>query len=224
MDGTPSSTSAGHDLRNSTNLYKSRQGHLLSWSNLRVEGSKKKVLLDNIQGKTRPGKLTAIMGHSGSGKTTLLKALTGRLSYSGDIFVDGVQMDPSAPVDQQKVAFVAQTDTLDLYSTVHEVVEFSARLRLPKYKSEASIQQLVTDILKDLKLDQSVDTQSRHLSGGERRRLSIGVELVTRPSVVVLDEPTSGLDRYVIRSTCSKQTKTATNVPPSCSDTATTQP
>lgn len=185
-----------HD-EHSTNLYKERQGHLLSWNNLRVEGNKKKLLLDNIQGKTRPGKLTAIMGHSGSGKTTLLKALTGRLDYSGEIAVDGVQMEASFR-KEQKIAFVAQTDSLDLYSTVHEIVEFSARLRLPKYKSEAAIQQLVGDILKDLKLDRCVETQSRHLSGGEKRRLSIGVELVTRPSVIVLDEPTSGLDRYVM--------------------------
>jgi ABC-type multidrug transport system ATPase subunit len=178
-----------------TNWENEGSGFELAWSLLSVE-HKEKAFLENATGRAKPGQLTAIMGHSGSGKTTLLKALTGRgLVTSGKVLLNGTQVNPSCPWFQKAVPFVADRETLEATATTIEVITFSASLRLSSDTAQEKIEMLVSDIIVQLKLEACAQTQCRHLSAGERRRLSVAVELVVGPKTLVLDEPTSGLDR-----------------------------
>lgn len=131
-----------------------------------------------------------------SGKTTLLRALGGRGAYSsGEVKVDGKVIDPSDLDFQRSIAFVADHEVLENTATCYEAIRFSARLRLPSTFSEDDIDRITTIIVNELLLEKCKDTQCCHLSAGERRRVSLGIELVVRPTVAILDEPTSGLDR-----------------------------
>ena len=172
-----------------SSTYVTRKGHSLSWSNLSVSTADgKKILADNLNGQALPGRLTAILGHSGAGKTTFLKALTGRGKYTGEIRLDGEIIDPSSLATQRKIAFVAHQDTLEPTATVYECMAFSAALRLPTTEPSESVKTLLQSIMAELRLEHATNTQTRFLSAGERRRLSIGVELVVRPKILVLDE------------------------------------
>jgi len=143
------------------------------------------------------------MGPSGAGKSTLLNILAGRISsggqhqLTGDFFVNGQKTAPVA--FRKKVAYVMQSDALTPTATAREALELSAKLRLPTSISDVERQELVDDIIDSLGLSKVQHTLIgnqviRGLSGGERKRVSIGVELVSSPSVLFLDEPTSGLD------------------------------
>jgi len=185
------------------------------WENLRVtasiskkviENGKKvtqkseKVILNDISGSIKHNKFTAIMGPSGCGKTTLLNVLSGRtesrLKITGSLRVN------SKPVNDIEfignlVAFVQQDDILMATITPREVFTFTANLRLKL--SHAEKKERVENLIKDLGLERCADTKVgntfiRGLSGGERKRASIGVELITNPSLLFLDEPTTGLD------------------------------
>ena len=172
------------------------EGHIVSWKNLSVKFGNK-VILKKINGLARSGTVTAIMGHSGCGKTTLLKTLAGRFRHTdGEIMFNGVILDPKMMRSQKSVAFVAQTDTLDAISTVRESIEFSALLRLGLRDDAGDreyLKQTVELVIQNVRLEKCSGTQTRYLSGGERRRLSIAIELIAQPSIMILDEPTSGM-------------------------------
>ncbi|KAI9342049.1 hypothetical protein DFJ73DRAFT_843020 [Zopfochytrium polystomum] len=161
-----------------------------------------KKLLREVQGTASSGKVYAIMGPSGAGKSTLLDILAGKNKSgvtNGTITVDGVQSTPSAL--RSVVGYVDQEDLLLPTLTVRETLLFSASLRLPdSMKSEQRLDR-VNRIIDDLGLSHVADSRiggfgNRGISGGEKRRVSIGVELVTDPPVLLLDEPTSGLDSF----------------------------
>ena len=148
------------------------------------------------------------MGPSGSGKTSLLTALAGQTraskgaSLTGTLLVNGT---PVTSVTEEasgvRSAFVRQQDVFYSQMTVRETLLFSARLRLPKSVSEAEREDIVDGLLRKLSLVKAADTivgdvKRRGISGGERKRLSIGCELLGRPEVLFLDEPTSGLDAF----------------------------
>ncbi|EFC47905.1 predicted protein, partial [Naegleria gruberi] len=162
--------------------------------------SNNKRILHNLNGKFRPGKLTCIMGPSGSGKTTLLSAILGNASYanvSGDIFVNGVKS--SIKEFKNITAFVTQEDCMYRELTVEECIYFSARTRL-NFPSKV-IDQIVNGVIQNLDLDHIRhsligDESKRGISGGQRKRVSIAMELVTCPYILFLDEPTSSLDAY----------------------------
>jgi ATP-binding cassette, subfamily G (WHITE), member 2 len=168
-----------------------------------VHGHKEKKILDNVSGKVESGTLTAIMGPTGSGKSTLLNVLAAvgnvQARVSGKILLNGAQ--PGAGYRHQ-VSYVQQDDTLYGTLTVRECVEYSAMLRLPKNMKVIAKQAYVSKTLEELRLthiaQNHIGTGGRHagVSGGERKRVSIGMELVSQPSVLVLDEPTSGLDSF----------------------------
>lgn len=150
------------------------------------------------------------MGPSGSGKTTLLNVLSGRASYgttTGDVFINGIK-DEIARYNKV-VGFVPQDDnTLLGELTVLEILETSAATRLPAHYSEFQRLQLVEETLELLGLSEvrfaAAGTETRRsLSGGQRRRLSVGVELVAQPLLLCLDEPTSGLDSSSAKSLVS---------------------
>jgi ABC transport system ATP-binding/permease protein len=138
-----------------------------------------------------PGEFVALIGASGSGKTTLLKTLAGvKDPSSGQVLVG------TDPVDLRltEVGYVPQTDVLHDRLTVRETLMYTARLRLPSDTSRAEGAVAVEEVLEELRLGEHAETFVDRLSGGQRKRLSCGVELIGKPSTVLLDEPTSGLD------------------------------
>jgi len=171
----------------------------------------RKVILQPQDGKLEPGSLVALMGPSGSGKTSLLNALAGRLpitpgaSIEGELKVNNVSMDDLPCPFADFSAYVEQEDVLFALSTVQETMDFQARLRLPSDTSAKCREDLIDEILRALGLahlknsnvgGSSFNGAIRGLSGGERKRLSIALELLHKPSVLFLDEPTTGLDSY----------------------------
>lgn len=157
-----------------------------------------KFIIKNVNLEARPGQVTAIAGPSGAGKTTLLEILAGKISLTkvtGQVLVNNHPM--KAESFRRLSGYVSQEDALFPLLTVEETLTYSALLRLSGSKTDASHR--VQVLMKELGLDHIADSRvgtgsSRGISGGERRRVSIGVELVHHPDVLLLDEPTSGLD------------------------------
>lgn len=158
-----------------------------------------KIILDNLSGSVAPGQFMAIIGTSGAGKTSTLNVLADKLSgnISGNVTVNGHARDSKAFV--RAASYVSQEDSLLPNLTVWETVSISAKLRLPASLSDEEKMKRTEAVIDDLGLSHVRNSRvggamSRGLSGGERRRLSIAVELITDPALLFLDEPTSGLD------------------------------
>lgn len=158
-----------------------------------------KDLLHSFAADLRPGTLTAIIGGSGSGKTTLLNALAERITSSRLKQKGIVTFNGRVGVHNVRHAYVMQQDVLLPTLTVRETLRYSAALRLPSSTSQESRDRVVEEVILELGLKECADTsignsQHRGCSGGEKRRVSIGVQLLANPSVLFLDEPTTGLD------------------------------
>merc|ERR1712232_513655 len=183
-----------------------------------------------VWGEIPKRETTAIMGPSGAGKSSLLNILAGRVSSSrggrgrgrgggklnieSDIRLDNHRVDPTNIRVRKRIAFVAQDDSLQTTSTPREAIYFSAKLRLPKSITESELEQLTSKMLTELGLVDCADTivggaLKKGISGGERKRTSIGVELVVKPALVFLDEPTSGLDSFSAVQVCEVLKKVA---------------
>ena len=163
-----------------------------------------KTILKGISGTVNPGTMLAIMGSSGAGKTTLLNLLAGRVDpngVEGEIYLNATPRAQS-PLAKKAQAYILQDDILLHTQTPREILEFSAKLRLPKHMSRDEKKEQVNRIIDELNIGGCQDTQigapgkKRGVSGGERKRVSIGTELVTNPSLIFVDEPTSGLDSF----------------------------
>lgn len=159
-----------------------------------------KVLLDTVSCSFVPGRLCALMGSSGAGKSTLMDLVAGRKnqgSVEGSMLFDG---KPRPDFFKRVAGYVEQSDVLIPTLTVRETLMYAAELRLPASQfTQAQKTERVERIIRDLGLTRCADSfvgdnLRRGVSGGERKRVSIGVELVTSPRVLFLDEPTSGLD------------------------------
>ncbi|MCZ7375780.1 ABC transporter ATP-binding protein/permease [Micromonospora sp. WMMC250] len=145
-------------------------------------------ILDDVSLAIAPGELVAIIGASGAGKTTLLELLGGvRRPTAGVVTYDGTA-DPGV------IGFVPQDDIIHRELPLARTLRYAARLRLPSATGTAEVGDRVAEVLAELRLSERADTPVGLLSGGERKRASIAVELLTRPGVFLLDEPTSGLD------------------------------
>ncbi|WJX60438.1 ABC transporter G member 26 [Trifolium repens] len=158
------------------------------------ERNKYKKILKGITGSIGPGEILALMGPSGSGKTTLLRVIGGRLTdnVKGNITYNDV---PYSPALKRRIGFVPQEDVLFPQLTVEETLIFSAFLRLPTNMSKQQKYARVENTVKDLGLERCRHTKiAGGISGGERKRTSIGNEILVDPSLLLLDEPTSGLD------------------------------
>merc|ERR1719326_2559520 len=160
-----------------------------------------KRLLDHVAGYARPGELTALMGVTGAGKTTLLDVLARRKTggvTSGDILVNGKV--PSKSRFARLVGYCEQNDLHEPFATVEEALQFSASLRLPANVPAEKQRAFVQEIMELIELDHLKDRlvgwpgQDAGLSQGQRKRLTLGVELVANTSILFLDEPTSSLD------------------------------
>ncbi|KAM5542745.1 hypothetical protein V8D89_003706 [Ganoderma adspersum] len=155
-----------------------------------------KVVLDNVSGRVVPGEMMAILGPSGAGKTTLIEILAQK-HKSGEVL--GSVSYPGTGSNRPRIGFVPQQDVLPPVLTVHEALLFAARLRLPEGVPDSEKQARVDDILDRLGIAHLRNVrigngEKRGISGGEMRRVSIGLELVAKPDILLLDEPTSGLD------------------------------
>lgn len=159
------------------------------------------VILDDLSGTVKPGQFLAIIGASGAGKTTFLNFLSGKdpsknLEKKGQVLINGVER--SKVSFSQYVGYIQQDDVLMQTLTVRECLMFAAKMKLPP---KTNIEEKVDSIIDNLKLNKAKDTKIggplvKGVSGGERKRTSIGVELITDPSLIFLDEPTTGLDSY----------------------------
>jgi len=161
--------------------------------------SQQKVLLDDISFKALPGDMIALMGPSGAGKTTLLLTLNGYLPpTSGVVRINGEDLYNIYDTLRGSIGYVPQDDLVHPELTVWEAVRYSAKFRLPPDYSEAEIDARVDQTIKDLGLEgvknlQIGKPEKKVLSGGQRKRVNIALELVTDPVILFLDEPTSGL-------------------------------
>ncbi|MCL7049809.1 hypothetical protein MKW94_007233 [Papaver nudicaule] len=160
--------------------------------------SKEKTILNGMTGMVCPGEILAMLGPSGSGKTTLLTALGGRLNgkLSGKITYNGQPF--SSPVRRQ-IGFVAQNDVLYPHLTVAETLVFTSLLRLPDSLTKEEKVEHAEHVINELGLNRCRNSMIggplfRGISGGEKKRVSIGQEMLINPSLLLLDEPTSGLD------------------------------
>ena len=189
-----------------------RQHHVVTFTDVKCILPNGRCILNQVSGEidTAVGGVYAIMGPSGAGKTSLLDIIAGRKNtgrYEGHVMVDGVEFT-SINTRKNIFGYVMQEETLIPELTVRESLEFSARLRSSDNcvmqccgTSEARIKASVHQVLIDLKLDTISDTRlgeasggRRGVSGGERKRVAIGMELIVNPPVLLLDEPTTGLD------------------------------
>jgi ABC-type multidrug transport system ATPase subunit len=152
-------------------------------------------LLHEISLSFRPNELVAIVGGSGAGKTTLLEALAGvRPADRGRVFLDGTDLYEDPDFFRSTVGYVPQEDIIHLDLPLERTLRYSARLRLDPSTSRAEIDRAVSDVMSTLDLTERSKVRVAALSGGQRKRASIAVELLTNPGVFFLDEPTSGLD------------------------------
>ncbi|MBE9047843.1 ATP-binding cassette domain-containing protein [Pleurocapsales cyanobacterium LEGE 10410] len=150
------------------------------------------TILNNIDLVLEPGQLVAFVGGSGAGKSTLMKALLGIAPISsGNVYLNGDNLRKNWPVYRSQVGYVPQDDIIHRSLTVEEVLRSACQLRLPP---DTDIGQIIANTLAQVKLTHVRNTLVSRLSGGQRKRVSIGVELLADPKLFFLDEPTSGLD------------------------------
>ena len=151
-------------------------------------------ILHEVSLSIEPGELIAIAGGSGAGKTTLLEILAGlRAPSTGQVRHDGARVDAGA-TRHSGIGYVPQDDIIHGEMPLRRTLQYAARLRLPAGTSSGQADRVVDEILRELDLADRRDVAVRMLSGGQRKRASIAVELLTRPGTFFLDEPTSGLD------------------------------
>ncbi|OEU88494.1 ABC transporter ATP-binding protein [Streptomyces abyssalis] len=162
---------------------------------LTVKVDNGKVILDNVTFGVPEKSLIGVIGPSGSGKSTLLRALTGyRPADVGEVLYDNRNLYQHFAELRQRIGLVPQDDILHKELRVRTALRYAARLRFPGDVAEAERNARVEEVLAELKLDVHADKKVTSLSGGQRKRVSVALELLTKPSLIFLDEPTSGLD------------------------------
>ena len=171
------------DVLNITKLVKNRAG-----------GGRIK-LLDDVSLSIQPNEFVGIIGPSGAGKSTLIKALNGsRPATSGSVLINNLDLYRQFDSLKQAVGYVPQEDIIHRELSVYRTLYYVAKLRLSRDVSRNEIDQIINEVIDVTGLTERRNMPVGRLSGGQRKRVSIAVELVTKPSVIFLDEPTSGLD------------------------------
>jgi ABC transport system ATP-binding/permease protein len=154
-----------------------------------------KQLLSDISLTARPGTLTAVIGGSGAGKSTLARLIAGYTTPSaGSVTFEGHDIHNEYASLRSRIGMVPQDDVVHRQLTVNQALSYAAELRLPPDTSKADRTKVVSQVLEELDLTKHAHTRVDKLSGGQRKRASVALELLTGPSLLMLDEPTSGLD------------------------------
>ncbi|MFG2127445.1 FHA domain-containing protein [Streptomyces sp. NPDC048751] len=161
----------------------------------------RKALLDHVSFPVGQKCLLAVVGPSGAGKSTLLNALTGqRPADHGTVLYDGRDLYRDYAELRQRIGLVPQDDILHAQLTVRRALSYAAELRFPQDTAKAERRERVDEVIRELGLEQRARQPVHSLSGGQRKRVSVALELLTKPSLLFLDEPTSGLDPGMDRS------------------------
>lgn len=173
-----------------------------------------KKILSSVTCIVRPRSLTAIMGPSGCGKTTFMNVLSGKAwvngRVTGSFLLNGQPITPSLIASYKSVTgYVPQDDVMHRQLTVYECLQFNTALRLPKTWSKTDRDTITSFVVYRLGLSKHADTligdeQTRGVSGGQRKRVNVGMEMVALPSLLFLDEPTSGLDSTTSMELCDE--------------------
>ena len=151
--------------------------------------------LQSITLPIMPGQFVALVGGSGAGKSTLMKTLLGiEKTTSGKVYLNGDDLQKNFNLYRTYIGYVPQSDILHRDLKVAEVLSYAAKLRLPPDTTDIDVRQKVEETLKNIEMSHKKDALVRNLSGGQLKRVSIGVELLADPKLFFLDEPTSGLD------------------------------
>lgn len=162
---------------------------------LKRYGSKNVLLLNDISLVIPPRKFVALVGGSGAGKSTLLNALSGLYpAQQGTVLYNGQDYYRNLAAFSSQLGYVPQDDIIHRELSVERALYYAARLRLPGDFTAAQIQQRIDEVLEDVEMKHRRHLLVNKLSGGQRKRVSIALELLANPSVFFLDEPTSGLD------------------------------
>lgn len=170
--------------------------------NLRVEAialnkwvRKDLNILQDISVVFQPREFVVVVGQSGGGKSTLVDAIAGyRPATDGDVYVNDIPVYEKFDAIRNDIGFVPQRDIIHMELTVFQALDYAAQLRMPPDTTRDERRQRIEEVLNDLDLAHRADVQISGLSGGQQKRVSIGVELLTKPGLFYLDEPTSGLD------------------------------
>ena len=163
--------------------------------NLKKYGAKQALLLNNISLSIPPRAFVALVGGSGAGKSTLMDALSGlRPAQEGQVLYNGQDYYRNLTAFNTQIGYVPQEDIVHRELTVERALYYAARIRLPGDFTEEQILQRVSEVLEDMELSERRSSPIKRLSGGQRKRVSIALELLANPSLFFLDEPTSGLD------------------------------
>lgn len=163
-----------------------------------VEASGRR-LLEGVSLVVQPGEMVAIMGPSGAGKSTLLSVLNGQtVPAAGRLVIGGLDLHDHYDLFRGRIGYVPQDDILHADLTVWQALWYAARLRLPRDTTDTEIETRIRDVIHQLGLDGTEktrvgDQRKRGVSGGQRKRVNLAMELLTDPPILVLDEPTSGL-------------------------------
>ena len=152
-------------------------------------------ILKNISLSFQPREFIVVVGQSGGGKSTLVDAVAGyRPATQGQVAVNGIDVYRNFDAIRNEIGYVPQKDIIHMELTVYQALDYAARLRMPKDTTKEERHKRIMEVLDDLDLTHRKDVQISGLSGGQQKRVSIGVELLTKPGLFFLDEPTSGLD------------------------------
>ncbi|MFL5666732.1 MAG: FHA domain-containing protein [Ktedonobacteraceae bacterium] len=163
--------------------------------NLKKYGSNNVTLLNNISLSIPPRKFVAVVGGSGAGKSMLINALSGlRPAHEGRVLYNGLDYYRNLAAFSGQIGYVPQDDIVHRDLTVERALYYAAKMRLPGDFTGEQIQQRINEVLEDVELTERRGLLIKKLSGGQRKRVSIALELLSNPSLFFLDEPTSGLD------------------------------
>ncbi len=171
------------------------EGAGLSVRGVTVESREGVRLLDDVSFELPQNALLAVIGTSGAGKSTMMGALTGaRMLTAGKVLFDGRELTANYEELRHHIGVVPQEDILHRELTVRQALTYSAELRFPTDVDRLTRSSRIDDVLNQLKLDKAAHLPLEKVSGGQRKRASVAIEMLTKPSSLFLDEPTSGLD------------------------------
>ncbi|MDO4868830.1 MAG: ATP-binding cassette domain-containing protein [Bacillota bacterium] len=180
------------------------------------KGKERKCILRDVNIEIKSNEFVAIIGGSGAGKTTLMSTLNGfDKDYEGEVFFNSTPLKENFQQLKGVIGYVPQQDIIYENLTLRSMLMYTAKLRMPEDLDESELEGRITEVLETLDLQQHQDTLIRKLSGGQKKRASIAVELLADPRVFFLDEPTSGLDPGTeknlmesLRKLCKEQERT----------------